>query len=82
MAAQYDSPPAQGENPTWAWVPRELIADDVVLTMVPEARPGSYEFRVGLYDAAAGGVRLPVQDDKGRPLPDAQIVLAKLDVVP
>jgi len=24
---------------------------------------------------------LPVQDDKGRPLPDAQIVLAKLDVV-
>ena len=36
---------------------------------------------VGLYDAAAGGVRLPVQDDKGRSLPDAQIVLTKLNVV-
>ena len=81
MAAQQDAPPAQGGNPTWSWVPGEIIADEVVLTLAPEAQPGSYELRVGLYDAAAGGVRLPVQDDRGRPLPDAQIVLTKLDVV-
>ena len=81
MAAQQDSPAAQGQNPTWSWVPGEIIADDVVLTVAPEAQTGSYELRVGFYDAAAGGARLPVQDDKGRPLPDAQIVLTKIDVV-
>ena len=43
MAAQQDSPPAQGGNPTWSWVPGELIADAVVLTVAPEARPGPYE---------------------------------------
>jgi hypothetical protein len=81
MAAQQDSLPQDGNNPTWSWVPGEIIADEVVLTVAPEAQPGSYELRVGFYDAAAGGVRLPVQDDKGRPLPDAQIVLTNLDVV-
>ena len=81
MAAQQDSPPAQGGNPTWSWVPGEIIADNVVLTVAPEAQPGPYELRVGLYDVAGGGARLPVYDDKGRPLPDAQMLLAKLDVV-
>ena len=81
MAAQQDSPPAQGGNPTWSWAPGEIITDHVVLTVAPEAQPGSYELRVGLYDAAASGARLPAYDDKGHPLPDAQIVLTKLDVV-
>ena len=80
MVAQQDSPPAQGENPTWSWVAGEIITDDAVLTVAPEAQPGSYELCVGLYDAA-DGARLPVYDGKGRPVPDAQIVLAKLDVV-
>jgi hypothetical protein len=80
MAAQQDSPPAHGGNPTWSWVPGEIVTDDVVLTVAPEAQPGSYELSVGLYDAA-GGARLPAFDRKGRPLPDAQILMEKLDVV-
>ena len=40
MAAQQDSPPAQGRNPTWSWAPGEVIVDEVALTVAPEAQPG------------------------------------------
>jgi hypothetical protein len=71
----------KGKNPTWSWVSGEIVTDEAVLTAAPETPAGSYELRVGLYDAAAGGAWVPARDNRGRPLPDAQIVLTKLDVV-
>jgi hypothetical protein len=59
MAAQFDSPPQQGGNPTSAWVPGEIIADPVTLTVQPDALPGTYGIYVGFYDPADGN-RLPV----------------------
>ncbi|MCC6192664.1 MAG: hypothetical protein IT318_26885 [Anaerolineales bacterium] len=82
LAAQADGPPQDGRNPTWAWVPGEVIADTVVLTIAPQAPAGQYELRLGLYDPAAGGARLPVYDQQGQPLPDDQVVLTKVTVAP
>ena len=81
MAAQQDSPPAQGGNPTWAWVPGEVVSDTVTLTVGEEARPGKYVLQVGLYNPS-DGMRLPVRDQAGNPLPDGQVVLAELSLLP
>jgi hypothetical protein len=80
MAAQYDSLPRTGNNPTWAWVPGEIIADPVVLTISPDAPAGSYLLTAGLYDNKSGGVRVSALDGRGRPLPDDQVVLTELKV--
>ena len=78
MAAQFDSPPQQGANPTSAWVQDEVIADPVVLQIAPDAKSGAYQLQIGLYDAS--GTRLAVHDSSGLPLPDAQLILTTLEV--
>ena len=80
MAAQFDSPPQQGANPTSAWVQNEVIADPVVLQIAPDAKSGSYQLQVGLYEA--NSTRLSVHNSSGKPLPDAQIKLTELEVTP
>jgi len=80
MVAQYDSLPQGGNNPTWAWVPGEIIADQVLLTIAPGTPPGSYVLSAGLYDAHVGGARVPTSDGKDRPLPDNQVALTELKV--
>jgi hypothetical protein len=80
MAAQYDSLPQAGKNPTWAWVPGEIIADQVLLTIAPGTPPGSYALSAGLYDAHSGGARVPASDGKGRSLSDNQAILTELKV--
>jgi hypothetical protein len=80
MAAQYDSPPQRGGNPTSAWIPGEIIVEQIALRINQGARPGIYSLRVGLYDSQADGVRLPAQDQNGIPLPENQIVLAELRI--
>ena len=81
MAAQQDSPPAQGANPTWAWVPGEEVSDTVTLTVSEDASPGKYTLQVGLY-TPSDGTRLPVRDRAGNPLPDGQVVLTELALLP
>jgi hypothetical protein len=83
MAAQNDSLPAGGENPTWAWIPGEVICEDVALSVAPDAEPGRYVLSMGFYDARADGQaqRLPVfDDDHDEPLPDAQMILTEVDI--
>jgi hypothetical protein len=75
LAAQADGPPQGGRNPTWAWVPGEVIVDVVELEVDPAAAPGDYNLRVGFYDPAAGGARLVASAPNGQPLPDGQVVL-------
>lgn len=81
MAAQQDVPPLQGANPTWAWVPGEVIVDTVTLQVHDDAAPGAYSLLVGLYNAA-DGTRVPARDAAGADLPAGQIVLTDLSVVP
>jgi len=80
VAAQHDALPQAGNNPTWAWVPGEVVADQVILTIASGAPPGSYALSTGLYDARSGGVRVSMRDGKGRPLLNNQAVLTDLKV--
>ena len=80
MAAQADSQPDDGKNPTWSWaIPGEVVVDPVRLTVAADAAPGVYSLRVGLYDPETG-TRLPLQDSAGKPLPDDQVILTDLRV--
>ena len=65
MAAQFDSPPQSGANPTWAWVPGETIEDTIPLTVQADVAAGTYGIFTGFYDPA-NGVRLPVQLADGK----------------
>ncbi len=80
MAAQADALPQEGDNPTWAWVPGEVIVDHVRLDVAAGATPGTYHLLTGLYDTQAAGARLPLYDSQNRPLPDAQADLAQVVV--
>ncbi len=82
MAAQNDSMPADGANPTWSWVPGEVIVEEISLTTASDARPGVYSLSIGFYNAQAGGQapRLPVFDAHGQPLPDSQVILTEVEI--
>ena len=80
LAAQADSPPQAGVNPTWSWVPGETIVDTVTLQVAEDAAPADYRLFTGFYDAQAGGVRLGVRDETGQPLPDGGVVLETIQV--
>lgn len=80
LAAQADSPPQEGINPTWAWVAGETIIDNVTLHIADDAAPGEYRLFTGFYDAQAGAVRVEVQDEAGQVLPDGGVVLETVRV--
>ncbi len=80
MAAQYDSPPQQGGNPTWSWVPGETIVDQVALQISPQASPGSYMLYLGFYDPRANGARMPVRGADGKEFLDDRAILTELQI--
>jgi hypothetical protein len=80
LAAQADSPPQGGVNPTWSWVPGETVIDTVTLQVAETATPADYRLFTGFYDPNAGDVRLGVQDETGQPLPDSGVVLQTVTV--
>ncbi|MFN8483079.1 MAG: glycosyltransferase family 39 protein [Anaerolineae bacterium] len=59
LAAQADAPPLAGRAPTSGWRAGQTVADSHTLRIRPDAAPGVYSVRVGLYDPATGA-RLPV----------------------
>ncbi len=79
MAAQHDSPPGDGRNPTSAWLPDEVIIDQVELTVAEDAIPGDYSLRVGMYDPIDGR-RVAAFDEAGNAQPDGQVVLTNVSV--
>lgn len=81
LVAQSDSPPQAGVNPTWTWVPGEIIVDPVTLHISEAAAPGDYRLFFGFYDAQAGAVRLAVQDEDGQRLPDDGVVLETVRIL-
>jgi hypothetical protein len=82
VAAQVDSRPQQGLNPTWSWVPGEVIVDRFNVALAPQAASGAYRLQIGLYDPGADGARLPAFDSAGNPLPDGSVTLAELQIEP
>jgi hypothetical protein len=54
-------------KPTQGWVPGEIIADPITLTLPTDLPPGSYPFEVGLYNAADPNFpRLPLTTGENR----------------
>lgn len=82
MAGQHDSLPADGVNPTSAWVGGETVVDRVEVPVSEAARPGEYTLYVGFYDAGAGGERAPAWDNKGQPISDGRVPLTKIRILP
>ena len=50
IRGQRDQHPLDGQAPTTSWVPGEVLRDRYRITLSPEAPPGRYTLRVGLYD--------------------------------
>jgi len=65
LAAQRDSEPAGGSRPTTSWAPGELIEDNHGLLLPLDLPAGSYELRLGLYDAFDSTTRLTVDTGDG-----------------
>jgi hypothetical protein len=82
MAAQFDSPPQNGINPTWTWQPGEVIVDPVGMTVAKAAKPGSYTLYVGFYEPKVNNTRLPLHDEKGNAVLDDRMPLTELMVAP
>jgi hypothetical protein len=80
MAAQFDSPPQQGGNPTWSWTPGEIIVDRVELQVAEHASPGKYTLYLGFYDPKAGGARIPARKTDGKEFPDDRVVLTEIEL--
>ena len=82
MAAQYDSLPQNGGNPTWSWLEDEIVVDHVQLQIADDAQPGVYPIYVGFYDRAENGARLPVTDGNGTLIPESWYPVAEITVAP
>ena len=54
MISQHDSDPVYGFTPTTRWESGELMADEHLLPLPKDVKPGIYQLWVGMYDAATG----------------------------
>ncbi len=64
FAAQHDGPPGAGKAPTTIWTPGMTVVDEHPLPIAPNAKPGEYDLRVGMYDLASmARLRTGVADD-------------------
>ncbi|MGH2523075.1 MAG: hypothetical protein ACRDH2_11280, partial [Anaerolineales bacterium] len=70
---QADQLPLNGDLPTNAWAPGDLIPDPYRVRLDPHAPPGDYQVSVGLYDPVSGE-RLRVTDPAGREVGDAIVI--------
>lgn len=81
IVAQHDGIPQHAFNPTWSWIPDELIVDGAPLTIAADAAPGEYRLLAGLYDTDTGA-RVLATDDSGAPHDSNAVLLATLEVLP
>jgi len=68
-AAQHDSQPLEGFYPTSFWDTREIVRDEVSVSVGPSVPAGEYELVAGLY-LLTTGERLPVLDEDGQAVGD------------
>jgi hypothetical protein len=77
---QFDSPPVNDAWLTQTWLPGEIIIDQRVIPIYPDAPPGDYHINLGFY-TAFDLLRLPVWFN-GQPQPGDQLSLPSLQVSP
>jgi len=75
---QADSWPRGGTYPTLQWLPGEVVEDSYTIPVPPDAPPGEYTLRVGMYNAANG--ERPVTLVDGAPVPERHVVLTTITV--
>ncbi|MEW5959471.1 MAG: hypothetical protein AB1801_17240, partial [Chloroflexota bacterium] len=73
----WDSQPLNGQYPTSAWQPGEVVVDDIELPIPAGLAPGDYRLVTGMYDLDTGQ-RLPATGGDVRPLPGNMIVLTQV----
>jgi hypothetical protein len=66
ILAQLDSIPGGGLLPMTIWEPGETIHDRFAIPLPPDAQPGEYEVRIGIYNPA-NGLRLRVTEGSSAP---------------
>jgi hypothetical protein len=71
ILAQLDSIPGGGLLPMTIWEPGETIHDRFAIPLPPDAPPGEYEVRIGIYNPA-NGLRLRVTE--GSDAPDYAVI--------
>jgi hypothetical protein len=76
LAQQDRAPQADGAPyPTNLWVPGEIVTDEYELSIPPDAPPGSYTVRVGLYLPESGQrLSVPGSADNALTLPAAVVI--------
>jgi hypothetical protein len=79
LRGQQDNMPLQNSLPTTCWRPGEFIADPYAIVVPPDAAPGEYTIRVGMYDLTTGE-RLTVTGPTEHPAD--QIILGPVQIVP
>jgi hypothetical protein len=80
ILGQQDGVPQGGAYPTSQWRPGEVVVDRYELVIDANAPGGQHPLEIGLY-RPADGVRLPVFDEGGQPVPDDRILLGPIMVV-
>jgi mannosyltransferase len=78
--AQSNAQPIGGQRPTAGWLPGEVIADGVSLTLPADAPAGDYRVEVGFFDAAPPDMRRLAATEGGVRLPDDAVRLGSLAV--
>ncbi|MCD6291455.1 MAG: glycosyltransferase family 39 protein [Anaerolineae bacterium] len=64
IRGQKDQEPLNGQAPTTGWIPGEVLYDHYQVPLSPQAPPGRYTLRVGLYDPVTWQ-RLPLTEGHG-----------------
>jgi len=82
LVAQHDGLPVNDTRPTTTWLTSEIIRDTHEWNIPPNAPPGSYRIKVGLYDHGQPDMpRLSVLDSSGQAIADSAL-LGTLEVTP
>jgi len=76
-----DSWPQQGLYTTDHWLKGEVVAETYTLRIPEHTPPGDYPLYVGIYDPSTGR-RLSAVDQRGEAIPDNQVKLFDVEVIP
>ena len=79
--AQHDKLPLDGDYPTIAWAPGEIVVDTYTITVPEDTPQGTYQVVAGLYQLQTL-TRLPLQEGPRNPWVDNGVTLFTIEVVP
>lgn len=79
--AQHDKPPLDGDYPTMAWAPGEVVVDAYEIQVPPDVAPGTYRLIAGVYHPQTLE-RLPLDAGPADPVVENGVTLFTLRVEP